>query len=301
MMLKILTLSLAAISVGGCALFGVLPPKSEKTSKNDSKLLLAFHDGERFVLPDAPETSLQGLFDGSIGQKCKVGSAEVGSKSLAAAALAGALAELGFNLWVEERRRQINEIVNASRASYAVSTVVAPDLLKTAKCLLVIRYHVDKEPKADMEAVLKVIDTKEEVGTGDARAFRIQPVHLKMLNTVAWTRAIGEDQASVSFAISIKAVARERSELARLLPVSEGATSVPGVKLGEKIRCVSDTCERSALIVYPTNRGLLSFTLGVAEQGVTGFDDKAELAKLDAIKAALGPAIGEAVKARLDP
>ena len=40
----------------------------------------------------------------------------------------------------------------------------------------------------------------------------------------------------------------------------------------------------------------MSITMAVAERGVTGFDDKAASAELAAVKAALGPAIGEAVE-----
>jgi hypothetical protein len=301
MRLKNLTMVLVAACLCGCSPLGVIPPLSEKTSHHDSKALMAFYNGQQVVHPDASK-KLDGLFQEKLDSSCRpVPPAAAAPAGAAVVPLLAAVAELGFNLFIEERRRQINEIVEASKATYAVSTVVDASLLAQAQCVLVIRYHVDensKGPVADMVALLRLIPS---VGAGgaDNGSFRIQPAYLKMLNTVAWTRAIGPDQdkASVSFAISIKAVARERSELARLLPVSEGAASVPSVVLGDAIRCQDDNCERSDLLIYPRTRGPLSFTLAAAEHGVTGFNDKVELAKLDAIKAALGPAIGEAVKA----
>lgn len=74
--------------------------------------------------------------------------------------------------------------------------------------------------------------------------------------------------------------------------------SIPQVRLGSTAaaKCVSGGCKRSDLIPFPTGRGTLSITMAVAERGVTGFDDKAASAELAAVKAALGPAIGEAVK-----
>lgn len=53
--------------------------------------------------------------------------------------------------------------------------------------------------------------------------------------------------------------------------------------------------------VSDKNRGALSLTLAVAEQGKTGFDDKAASAELAAIKAAIGPALSEGVKAKYAP
>lgn len=208
-----------------------------------------------------------------------------------------AVAEVVFNLWADGQQRKIEAIVDSAKASYSATTIVSPQRLERTQCIAMLRYtEADGGAvKPGLTAVLKLGD-KGMAPDGLSRAFTLTPIYVQMTNSVAITMMAPEPKTSISMAMSIKAVGTPEGGVQRLLPSGEGVTTVPGVKLGKRARCGAADCKASDLVPYPTKVQALSVSLAIAEQGVTGFDDKAALAELAAVKAALGPAISEAVK-----
>ena len=208
-----------------------------------------------------------------------------------------AVTEVVFNLWADGQQRKIEAIVDSAKASYSATTIVSPQRLERTQCIAMLRYTEDDggAVKPGLTAVLQLGD-KGMAPDGLSRAFTLTPIYVQMTNSVAITMMAPEPKTSISMAMSIKAVGTPEGGVQRLLPSGEGVTTVPGVKLGKLARCGAADCKASDLVPYPVKVQALSVSLAIAEQGVTGFDDKAALAELAAVKAALGPAIGEAVK-----
>lgn len=211
-----------------------------------------------------------------------------------------AVGEVAFTLWADAQQRKIEALVESAQASYASTLTLSPERLEKARCVAMLRYTEDGKGNitAGLSAVLR-FDDQGLTPDGLSRSFTVTPIHVRMVNSVAVTRKAAEPTTSLAFAVSIKAIGTPEGGVQRLLPSGEGVTAVPGVKLGQAPRCRDATCKTSDLVPYPVKAGKLSLTVAIAEQGVTGFDDKAALAELAAVKAALGPAIGEAIKKKL--
>lgn len=226
-------------------------------------------------------------------------SAPAPAVAAAAVPILAAVAEVAFNSWADGQQRKIEAIVESAKASYAATTIVSSNRLERTRCVAMLRYAEDDGGaiKPGLVAVLKLEDKGASLD-GLSRAFTITPIYVQMTSSVAVTVKATEAKTSISMALSIKAVGTPEGGVQRLLPSGEGVTSVPAVKLGKPARCGASDCKASDLVPYPIKGEALSLTVAVAEQGVTGFDDKAALAELAAVKAALGPAIGEAVKKR---
>jgi len=211
--------------------------------------------------------------------------------------LIAAFAQLGVNQYFEGQKRRIEEIVAASQASYSATAVYSPKTLSDTKCLLLLRYG-DKQLGL---AALVLFAKPSEVIEG-TEVTSLRPVYLHARTAAAQTRKTDSPTIGMSIGLSLKAVGRQQSEILRLLPSGEGTASVANLSIGtnSKPQCRSQGCKSTDLIPYPTGRGLISLTMAVAEQGVTGFDDKVALAEIAALKEALGPAISEAVKAHFE-
>jgi hypothetical protein len=209
------------------------------------------------------------------------------------------LAEVGFNLWADQQQRKIDEIVSAAQAEYAASLALSASDLDAIRCAAFVRYTQQPEKSVQLGMFSALTIRRESVpAAASFKMFSVEPVYVRMFNAVAITKDSNEPKASLSIALSIKAVGLPEGGVERLLPSGEGVVSIPQVRLGSAgtAKCAMGGCKRSDLIPYPTGRGTLSFTVAVVERGVTGFDDKAASAELSAVKAALGPAFGEAVK-----
>ncbi|MGM9513103.1 hypothetical protein ACS5PK_02495 [Roseateles sp. DB2] len=208
-----------------------------------------------------------------------------------------AVAEVAFNLWADEQQRKIEANVESAKASYAATWIMSADQLAQTQCVAMVRYTQDDGGpiKSGLTTVLK-FNHLGPAPDGLSRSFTFTPIYVHMTNSVAVTMKAPEPKTSLSFAVSVKAVGTPEGGVQRLLPSGEGVTTVPAVKLGKAPRCSTSDCKTSDLMPYPVKAGALSVTMAIAEQGNTGFDDKAALAELAAVKAALGPAIGEAVK-----
>jgi len=217
-----------------------------------------------------------------------------------AAALVPIIAAIGegiFNLWADDQQRKIEAIVESAKASYAATWIMSAQQLEQTQCVAMVRYTEDDGGviKPGLTTVLKFND-KGAAPDGLSRSFTFTPIYVQMTNSVAVTLKLPEPKTSLSFAVSVKAVGTPEGGVQRLLPSGEGVMTVPAVKLGKVPRCRAADCKTSDLLPYPVKAGALSVTMAIAEQGATGFDDKAALAELAAVKSALGPAIGEAIK-----
>jgi hypothetical protein len=300
----------AALLLPACANFGTAvdfkPSPLSGIEGSKTMLILTGPDYPN----DNPSTPLLGLpSDANLAitlkDKCGLVLPPPGPAPAVAPALVpilAALAEAGFNIWAEKKQRIIEAIVASAKADYATTQVLSPDMLAKTKCAVMVRY-TQEEGKPSNNGLVAVVRFSDQGAQADGsfRAFRIEPIHVQMWTSAAVTADATEPKTSVAIAVSIKAVGTPEGGVQRLLASGEGVTSVPNVKVGGSFepRCRSGGCKWSDLIPYPTARGSLSLTLAVAEQGNTGFDDKAALAELAAVKAALGPAIGEAVKKKL--
>ena len=216
-----------------------------------------------------------------------------------------ALGQLAVNQYFVQQQRRIEQIVESSKAAYSLTFDVSPADLALTRCLALVRHSSNADGTVatiGLQAVIQLeVVQAGPVGTG---TFKFRPIYVRATNAVAQTRQATEPSISVSIGLSVKAVALQRADgVARLTPTGEGAVGVSNVVLsasGSQANCVAQACKSSDLLPYPTTRGRLSLTLAVAEQGETGFNDKVVLADLAALKEALGPAIGEAIKAKFE-
>jgi hypothetical protein len=220
--------------------------------------------------------------------------------------IVGAVVQLGFEALIDKKRRDIAAINDAATASYALNVAIAPsgdDGLASARCLVILRYAEDEKGKVNenMAAVLR-LRNHSSGSTPSTNVVSFKPVFVRANNAVATTRDAEKPTVNLTFAVSVKAVAVDNAgTLSRLVPAGESVATVRDLILGAPgtPSCATDDCPESDLLPYPTNRGVLSLSVAVAEQGKTGFDNKVVDAELAAVKAALGPAIGAAVKAKL--
>lgn len=233
-------------------------------------------------------------------------SAQASSASPALIPIIAAVAQLGFEAIIDKQRRDVEAINDSASAVYSINVPVAPTGeagLAGAQCLVILRYAEDDKAGVSegMSAVLR-IRSHPSGTTAATNIISLKPVFIRANNSVAITRAGDKASVNMSFAVSVKAVARENTApVARLVPAGETVASVRDLLLGTPggVACATGECGESDLLPYPTNRGVLSLSVAIAEQGKTGFDSKVVDAELLAIKGALGPAIGEAVKTKL--
>jgi hypothetical protein len=234
-------------------------------------------------------------------ESCGVSRSGGAAPPIAAAAvpILAALGELVVNLYAENQKQRIQDIVDSAQATYGVTTAVSPTDLSNASCLLFVRYAYDfqKNVATPGLVVLSKLSHETVPSAGATTVLTFQPIYVRSKTLVAVTRQSDAPTASISIALSVKAVARQGSQVLRLLPTGEGVVTVAKVALNTD-RCGSSPCKRSDLIPFPTDKGTLSVAVSITEQGVTGFNDKAAQAELAAIKDAIGPAVSEAIKAR---
>lgn len=214
-----------------------------------------------------------------------------------------ALGQLAVSQYFVQHQRRIEQIVEDAKAAYSLTFDIDPAALSQTRCLVLVRHGSKPDGSIGsigLQAVIQ-LDAVQAGPTGTA-AVKFRPIYVRAANAVAQTRQADKPAMSVSIGLSIKAVSPQRADgVARLLPTGEGAVGVANVVLSAdaaQVKCVEPVCKSSELLPYPFNRGRLSVTLAVAEQGQTGFNDKVVLADLAALKEALGPAVGEAIKAK---
>ena len=218
--------------------------------------------------------------------------------------IAAALVQLGVEMLIDKKRRDVESITESANVVYVVNTLLPPSGpagLADLRCVVVSRYTEDEKNRRfeQMTVVLQVAGVDAGV-TATTKALMLKPIFVRSKTAVATTRDTANPKMSFAFAMSVKAVAPEpNAPVARLVPTGEASVSAKGVVLGGEPACTKQDCKASEPLPYPTNRGMLSVAVSVSEQGTTGFDNKVVDAELTAIKGALGPAFGEAAKTKL--
>lgn len=220
---------------------------------------------------------------------------------VALAPILAALAQVAVGLHFDRQKQRIEDIVAAAQASYGATTELTPQQLVKTNCLLVSRYaeQAGRVDKVGLQLLLRV--QRIEGGFPAAtEALVVRPVFLRARDAVAATRKADPASIGVAVAVSLKALGRRQGDdLPHLLPVGEVVVSVADVQLAGAALCMDLSCQRSDWLPFPLDRGLLSVSVALAEQGQTGFNDKLVLAEIAALKEALGPAVAEVVKTKL--
>lgn len=227
---------------------------------------------------------------------------ELGTLATAVVPFVAAIGQLAVSQYFVRQQRRIEQIVEDAKAAYSLTFDIDPAVLSTLRCLVLVRHGSKPDGSVGtigLQAVIQ-LDAVQAGPTGTA-ALKFRPIYVRAANAVAQTRQADKPSISASIGLSIKAVTTQRADgVARLLPTGEGAVGVANLVLSadaDQAKCARPACKSSDLLPYPLDRGRLSVTLAVAEQGVTGFNDKVVLADLAALKEALGPAAGEAIRA----
>jgi len=218
--------------------------------------------------------------------------------------IAAALVQLGVEMLIDKKRRDVDSITESANVVYVVNTLLPPsgsNGLADLRCVVVSRYTEDeKDVRVEQMTVVLQVTHVDAGTTATTKALMLKPIFVRSKTAVATTRDDVPPKVSFAFAVGVKAVAPEpNAPVARLVPTGEASVSAKGVVLGGEPACTKQDCKASEPLPYPTNRGMLSVAVSVSEQGSTGFDNKVVDAELAAIKGALGPAFGEAAKTKL--
>ena len=230
-----------------------------------------------------------------------------------------AAARFAFEAWVTNKKAEVEALLSSAKATYDASVLVKdPVVLATYPCIAILRYGVSGSPTVVNKGMVAVLKLRAVGGAPSGiQAMQLEPTFVRAFNAVAVTAAVDQSKMPVidlAFAVSAKAIGNQESGLPALLPAGVGSVSVASVEIGEQSKeaCQSPpegkpddltaarVCSRSELIPYPISKGPVSFRVGIAEAGKTGIPGARAVAELEALKAAFGPALAEAVKAKLD-
>jgi hypothetical protein len=221
---------------------------------------------------------------------------------LVLATLIPVVGEMLFGFAVDHAGRKLDEIKEASEASYAArGTFTAGQIRAMAagqECLVVLRYSpADPAGKSQlsMAAILK-LSLVSEAGSG---AVAMQPVYVGAKNSAALTRRAPDASVAIGLAMSFKAIGKQPSGLPILASIGETSSAASKVPLGGAGACVSKACAVTEPLPLPVDdSSLVVLGIGVAEKGSVGFDVDVAKAQLTAIKASIGPVISDLLKAK---
>jgi hypothetical protein len=224
--------------------------------------------------------------------------------------LIAAAGQLLFTLWTNEQLREIAAISKAAKpAPSTVRVAMVADTLREAECIAFVRMTESKDknkpPIVGLSILLKIVKQPMAKPTD---AYVMIPIYARAFNSIAVAgkpSAAGEfAKMEVAVAVSVKQVSRTEIGDPTIALQGEALMKVGELGIGPNAvaRCVDDErarCDASDLIVLPPKGAIISLSLSVAEIGNVGFDVDAAEAELKAINAAIGPAIGTAIEARL--
>jgi hypothetical protein len=218
--------------------------------------------------------------------------------------LLGTLAKSAVQVWLDGQVRRAEAIATAATASTGLTVALDPQDVKMARCLVVMRTSQVAAGEAtappDLSMVLRVLPSA--LPQADASALRVQPVYVRLRRSAAVPRDEPQPKMRVSVALVLRAFAQPRDGLTRLAVVGEAVVQIADVALGPHgaAQCADCNCPTSELLPLPLARGPISLSIAIAEQGRTGLDVKAVSSDLKALRDAMGPAIGDAVKDLVD-
>lgn len=218
--------------------------------------------------------------------------------------LLAALSKATVQVWLDGQARQAEAIAEAATASTSLSLALDPQKLRSARCLVVTRTGPpaagEAETRPDLSIVLRVLPAS--LPRVDASALQVQPVYVRLRRTAAVPRDEPQPKMRLSVALVLRAFAQPPDGLPRLAVAGEAVVQISDLGLGPEgsAKCMDSDCPVSELLPLPLARGPVSLSIAVAEQGRTGLDVKAVSSDLKALREALGPAAGDAVKSLLD-
>lgn len=290
---------------GGCSVMGYVNFEKDAAS-GTGKGSVHLYMPSAAAAPDVPKASallrepaVTEAFPGlqpAISDSCKQpGTSEVAPAVLAAAPVLG---KLLFDLYIDRQVRKLDELKEASEAQYSAKVILDAAQLQAAvaanQCILFVR--MERESKVPgLVVVLKLRPSPN--------AFTFEPVFMAARNAVAVTQKGETPRIIASVAVGLKGIGKQQNGLPALASIGEASSTVPGLVLGAKEpACVRKSpCPVSDPIpLLAARNDLMLLTVAVAEKGDIGVDFDAAKAELNAIKAALGPLVGELVKGKLE-
>ncbi len=305
--LTLLALAIAALPLSGCnslAQANNFKP-AESSGADPGTLAIAFTKNL-----DTIPTSGDADFDAAIG-KCGVSITKPSAVGPQVApfvvSIVAALIKFISDDVNDHRQRRIDQIVKATQQTYTKSLAVDPARLAGATCLIVTRTTPGADGKPDKPGLVAILGIEHSPApqanpAAPYSSFLLHPKYVRVFRAVALTKAETAPTITVALSAAIKAVGRAPTGggVPVLMPSGVSSVEIDDVPIGDKAAasCTDGKCEPSELIPYPTDRGLVSLNVAITEQGVKGFDDKVASAELASIKAALGPALSDAITAQ---
>ena len=236
--------------------------------------------------------------------QCTFAEPQSGKKGAFAGVLIPVLGKLVFDLYMDKKVHDLEALKKAAQADYAVSASLPAQELKAAvdsgECLLVLRRNEEQADKpGGFVAVLKLSKAYKDA----TQAFTFQLIFVQALDAVAVTRAADKPAISVALALTVKGIGKQQNGLPLFGEAGQGAVSVPNLLIGAKSepKCVKGSCPASDAIPLMLPDGAPAVLgIGIVEKGHVGIDFDMSKSELQAIKAALGPAISDVIKGSLE-
>jgi hypothetical protein len=295
------------LSVSGCAttpFFGFKKDEHSGAGRGEAKL---------YVLGIAKNQADLGLEDPelqtALARECRRSGQETHVVGFLVP-LISAAGQLLFTLWANEQLREIAAITEAAKpAPSTVRVAMAAQEFRQAECIAFVRMtgssDKNKPPTVGLSILLKI---RKQPMNKPTDAYVMVPVYARAFNSIAVAgkpSAAGEfAKMDVAVAVSVKQVSRTETGNPTIALQGEALMKIGDLGIGPNAttRCVPSAmsqCDASDLLVLPPKGAVISLSLSVAEIGDVGFDVDAAEAELKAISAAIGPAIGAAINARL--
>lgn len=271
----------------------------------ENKSELMFDSKKTLLDPDNGELTRKAPnFVDAIKKYCAVKDQKSGIE----VALVPVIGKLLYDLSMDYKTNELKKLKKAATYTYSNSLTMKTDDFSDADCIVLYRYTSDPNAFSDknqckddsekckglgLASVLKI--NKYETG------FTLSPVFVRAHNTAAITKKPVKDEnakINVSYAISLKAIGKDKSGMPELISFGKGVMSVVNVRVGPAVQasCTENDCDSSDLIPYLGRDATpMTVTLAVTETGKLGVDIDEKLAEYATIKEAIGPAIKEAL------
>lgn len=252
------------------------------------------------ILQDPDTATVFPGLSSQIASQCNASKTEVAPFLLSVIPVLG---KLGFDLFMEKKIRDVDALKEASQGTYSARTTISALALREAvirnDCFVLVRTE-DGKIIPNFVAVLRL----DAIADGSqSTAFSFTPVYVMARNGVAVTKQSNEPKMSVAIAITLKSIAKQDNGLPILAPFGEAAVSLAAVSIGKNAtaKCSTARCATSEpLPLIIAGNAPVVVAVAVSEKGNIGIVFDTATNELVAIKEALGPVIGEVIKAKLE-
>lgn len=211
-----------------------------------------------------------------------------------------ALSSLAFDLYIDKRKSDLDKLKSEAQQSTDIELVLGAEKFRDARCIIIERQakgDTDAPPPGDAgPGLVVVLLIKKTEANSDY--FKLKPIFVRARNSIAKTAA-STGTIAVTSAVAIKQVATVQG-VTTLAQVGQAATTIDAVNLIGDVKCSDGKCDESPIIPLPKGNGSVAVGLSVLESGDVGFSIDRAQAELDAIKSALGPAVGATVQGHFD-